>query len=198
MADRFAVIDVETSGLSARRHRLLQIAVVTTDGSGRVLSEWSTYVRRRFAPVGPTEIHGITRSTVRRAPRFSDVMGELVGQLDGATIVAHNAQFDWAFVRRALRRAGYRVPDARRICTLRLSRQLDPERLVRHRLGDLCERYGVPLVNAHDALTDARATAGVLPWLLTAAGDRVITATDGSATEWPRPPTSVGPLRRYW
>ena len=54
------------------------------------------------------------------------------------------------------------------LCTLQLSRQLDPEHTMSHRLGDLCERCGVYLARPHDALADADATAAVLPYLLQA------------------------------
>ncbi len=57
-----------------------------------------------------------------------------------------------------------------RLCTLRMSRRLDPERALSHRLGDVCERYGVALERPHDALGDAAATAAVLPHLLAAHG----------------------------
>lgn len=198
MSERFAVIDVETSGLSARWHRVLQIAVVTTDGSGNIQRRWSSYIRRRYLPVGPTAIHGLTRAKLRNAPRFADVVSELVGELDGAILVAHNVRFDWAFLRRSMLRAGYRPPDVRRFCTLELSRSLDPDRALRHRLGDLCERYQVPLDNAHDALADASATAAVLPHLLTALGGSIDTHSSGDATTWAQPNRPPGLFRRLW
>ena len=57
-----------------------------------------------------------------------------------------------------------------------MSRQLDPERQLSHRLGDVCERYGVTNQRPHDALYDARATAAILPHLLQA--HEVRSATD--------------------
>lgn len=165
----FAVVDVETSGLRPKRHRLLQVAVVTADARGTVLSSWSTYVRPRWwrlARLGPRDVHGITRAMLRDAPRESEVMAELVARLHGSVLTAHNAGFDLAFLRRAARRAGVSLPGAPRLCTLRMSRALDPDRQRSHRLADLCIRYGVEPGRAHDALADAAATAGVLPHLL--------------------------------
>jgi len=75
-----------------------------------------------------------------------------------------------AFLDRAARRTGVPLELGPRLCTLRLSRRLDPERNRSHRLVDLCERYDVPLERAHDALHDATATAAVLPHLLAAHG----------------------------
>ena len=168
---RFAVVDVETSGLSPRRHRILQIAVVLVTGDGAVVDEWSSLVRPSWWRVGPRHIHGLTVRRVRRAPRFRDVAAELVSRLDGAVVVGHNVAFDWAFVTAALQRSGGPGrSEPLRLCTLELSRALDPERTASHRLVDVCQRHGVTLDRAHDALADARATAQLLPRLLAASG----------------------------
>jgi DNA polymerase-3 subunit epsilon len=170
---RFAVIDIETSGLSTRRHRILQIAVVVVD-AGRIVDEWSSLVRLRwrFARVGPRRVHGIDRAMLRGAPRPVDVLAELSRRVDGTVVTAHNIGFDWPFIVRAARRAGIDLPTGRRLCTLRLSRALDPERRLSHRLVDACERYGVANDRPHDALHDARATAQLLPHLLAGLGVR--------------------------
>ena len=170
---RFAVVDVETSGLLASRHRLLQVGVVVTDGAGNVLDRWASLVRptrRVFYRVGPTRLHGIRRRAVRHAPPPAEVLSRLAATIDGAVFVAHNAEFDLAFLRAAAGRAGVTLPIDSSLCTLRLSRQLDPQRQLSHRLGALCERYDVTLVRPHDALADADATAAVLPHLLAAHG----------------------------
>jgi DNA polymerase III subunit epsilon len=166
---RFVVIDVETSGLSARRDRILQVAAVELDSSGAMVNEWSSFVRPRFGRVGPTHVHGLTSASLRSAPAFRVVAPELARQLEGAVVVGHNIDFDWAFVRRSMRRARVPLEPTARLCTLDLSRSLDPDRLMRHKLADICDRLDVPLDNAHDALADARATAQVLRHLLQSA-----------------------------
>jgi DNA polymerase III subunit epsilon len=170
---RFAVVDVETSGLSLRRHRVLQVGVVVVDGTGVVIDRWASLVRPRrrvFHRVGPTRLHGIRRRDVRGAPALADVMQRLIAAVDGTVFVAHNAEFDLAFLRKAATEAGLALPVEHSLCTLRLSRRLDPGRTMSHRLGALCERYEVVLVRPHDALADADATAAVLPHLLAAHG----------------------------
>jgi DNA polymerase-3 subunit epsilon len=190
-AQRFAVIDVETSGLKPAWHRIVQVAVVTALGDGTVVDRWSTLVNPPFGWVGANarRIHGLRAADLRRAPRFAAVAGELVHRLDGAVLCAHNAGFDWAFVRRALRRCGYEAPRAAQLCTMRLSRSLDPERLRPHRLADLCERYGVTLQQAHHAMSDAEATAAVLPHLFAEAGastlDHLAPVLRTGVTVWP-------------
>ncbi len=104
---RYAVVDVETSGLRPKRHRVLQVGVVVVDGNGAVLQRWSSLVRptrRWFYRVGPTHIHGIHRRDVRDAPPAGEVLRRLADSLDGARFVAHNAGFDAAFLRRTAAR----------------------------------------------------------------------------------------------
>ena len=187
---RFAVVDVETSGLSPVDHRILQVAVVEVRGDGTVLDEWTTLVRPSWWRVGPRHIHGLTVRRTWRAPKLAQVAPELVRRLDGRIIVAHNVAFDWPFLERGLRRAGYGPPaEPLRLCTLELSRSLDPERVSSHRLVDACARHGVALERAHDALADARATAQLLPHLLAASAATTLLeltpAVQGSATAWP-------------
>jgi DNA polymerase-3 subunit epsilon len=168
---RFAVVDIETSGLSTRWHRILQIAVVTVEG-GRIVDEWSSLVKLRWPlqRVGPRAVHGIRRADLRGAPSQRDVLRALAVRLDGAVFTAHNVGFDWPFIERAARRSKVTMPPTSRLCTLRMSRSLDPDRQLSHRLTDLCERYGVANDRPHDALYDARATAETLPFLLAGHG----------------------------
>jgi DNA polymerase III subunit epsilon len=171
---RFAVVDLETSGLNTRRHRILQLGMVVVDADGTVVDQWSSLVKLGWPlqRVGPTSIHGITRSTLRGAPRLDDALDELGRRMNGAVFTAHNATFDSDFLSRAVRRrAGddpVRLGLEPRLCTLRMSRRLDPDRQLSHRLGDVCERYGIMLERPHDALGDATATAAILPHLLAA------------------------------
>ena len=170
---RFAVVDVETTGLSLQRDRVLQVGVVVVDAEGSVLSRWESLIRPRnrwFFRVGPTELHGIRRRDVRGAPSLDTVMRHLASDLESAIFVAHNASFDVGFLRKAAAEVDVHLPIEGVLCTLTLSRALDPERTLSHRLGALCERYGVTLIRPHDALADADATAAVLLPLLEAHG----------------------------
>ncbi len=172
----FAVVDLETSGLSTRRHRVLQVGLVTVTAHGEIIDEWSSFVKLRWPlqRVGPTDIHGITRRSLRGAPQLDDTLDELGVRVEGSVLTAHNAAFDAAFLARACRRrpAHDRLRTALDpvLCTLRLSRRLDPDREESHRLADVCARYDVALDRPHDALGDATATAAILPHLLAAHG----------------------------
>lgn len=174
---RFGVVDVETSGLTVGRHRILQIGLVLVEIDPSThhpteIDRWATMVRLRrpWERLGPRRIHGIRRRDLRGAPRTDDALRQLQQHLDGVVFTAHNASFDAGFLEEAARRSGVPLELGPRLCTLRLSRRLDPERSLSHRLADLCARYGVDLDRPHDALEDAIATAAVLPHLLRAHG----------------------------
>ncbi|WP_251443346.1 histone-like nucleoid-structuring protein Lsr2 [Microbacterium sp. USTB-Y] len=156
----FAIIDVETSGLSPKNDRVLELAIVRVDHRGHVVDEWSS----RFNPEGPvgaTHIHGITQADVAHAPLFRDVATSIVPYISGLPIAAHNARFDLSFLRAEFRRAGWDVPWLPAYCTLDGSHHYLPD-LDRRRLADCCWSARVPLHDAHSALGDARATAGLL------------------------------------
>jgi DNA polymerase III subunit epsilon len=101
-ASRLAFVDVETTGSSPARERVTEIGVVRVDvdGASTRVDEWSTLVNPGV-PI-PPEIEwltGITNEMVRAAPPFEAVAQDLIDRLDGAVFVAHNARFDYGFLR---------------------------------------------------------------------------------------------------
>jgi len=156
----FAVVDVETTGLNPELNRVVEIAVVRVDGRGRRIDEWSTRVNPRQY-VGATHIHGLTDADVANAPIFDDIVPQLKGLLESCAVVAHNADFDMAFITHELAAAGWRIADPVVVCTMKESVSHLP-RLGRRRLADCCAACGVELTNAHSALGDARAASLLL------------------------------------
>lgn len=169
----FSVVDLETSGLEAEKHRILQAAVVSLDRRFHERGEWSAYVRPPrvwSADLGPVEIHGIRRRDLLFARGIGANLRRIADLTAGTVVVAHNATFDVAFLRAAARREGIEFAWRGTMCTLDLARRIGDRSLPNHRLATLCERFGVQLDNAHEALADARAAAGILPHLLGALG----------------------------
>lgn len=202
---RYVVLDVETTGLSPSRDRVLELALVTVGATGRVMDEWSTRINPQ-GPVGATHIHGITQADVVNAPVFTDVLADVALRLRGAAVVAHNANFDLAFLRAEFARAGWKMPFLPCLCTLEASTYYLPT-LQRRRLSDCCEAAGVRQGQAHAALGDAKATAGLLQHFMSPQVRPTPRTTDLSLPDaaahvvWPTEPHSEplligGPDRR--
>ncbi|SCK52391.1 DNA polymerase-3 subunit epsilon [Streptomyces sp. WMMB 322] len=156
----WALVDVETSGLWPRHHRVLSVAVITVNRQGEQTGEFSTLVNPGCDP-GPVHIHGLTPDRLRGAPRFEEVADHIGTLLKDRVMVAHNAQFDYDFLAHEFARARSWIPVSRRLCTLALNRQLGTSS-VDLALGSLAGHYGIPQHKAHDALDDARVLSGVL------------------------------------
>lgn len=156
----WALIDVETSGLMARRDRVLSIAVVTIGPDGEQIEEFSTLLNPGCDP-GPVHVHGLTADRLSGAPTFAQVAGRIGSLLQDRVLVAHNAQFDYDFLAYEFARARMWLPVSQRLCTLALNRQVDPP-TDDMKLGTLAAHYGVPQTQAHDALDDTRVLAGIL------------------------------------
>ncbi|MEV7276986.1 TerD family protein [Streptomyces sp. NPDC093111] len=160
-AHDWALVDVETSGLVARRDRILSVAVVTLGPDGTPTEEFSTLVDPGpGCDPGPVHIHGLTVERLRGAPAFAEVAERIGALLRDRVMVAHNAQFDYDFLAHEFARAGLALPVARRLCTLALNRRVEPptDDLT---LASLAAHYGVAQTRAHDAVDDTRVLAGI-------------------------------------
>lgn len=168
---KFAIVDIETTGLKFDRDQILQIAVVLQDWTATPATVWSTYVRPSQwwnRDLGPRHVHGISRRHLVFAPSAEKALRTFADLTKDRIIVAHNADFDTKFLRAAAQIHDIDLEWAGVVCTLNLSRQLDPQRQQTHKLATLCEKYGVTLEQAHHAEFDARATAELLTHLLAA------------------------------
>jgi DNA polymerase-3 subunit epsilon len=119
------------------------------------VDEWSTLVNPGV-PIPPViqALTGITDAMVRDAPAFAAVADEVAARTADAVFVAHNARFDYGFLKHAFARLG-RAFSARVLCTVKLSRRLCPE-APKHSLDSVIERHGLPVDGRHRALGDAR------------------------------------------
>lgn len=156
-APRVCFVDVETTGSSPARERVTEVGVVTVDRDGDALrvAEWSTLVNPGVPIPGEIQwLTGITNEMVRAAPRFDEIAPALFDRLQDAVFVAHNARFDYGFLKAEFARAGlaWRAPT---LCTVRLARLLYPDRGP-HSLDAIVARFGLEGEQRHRALGDAR------------------------------------------
>lgn len=162
---RFAVVDVETTGLFPACDRIVELAVDIVDRRGARLDGFETLVNPE-RDMGATHIHGITAEMAKGAPRFGDIAGDLLAWLGAGSIwVGHNVAFDIRFIKEELGRVGLVLPPTPVLCTLSLARQLYPD-LGSHRLECVCQHLGIPCLGHHAARTDVATTAALLGQLL--------------------------------
>ncbi len=147
-------LDLETTGLSPRDDGITEIGAVILE-EGKPAREWTTLVRPpRPIPPEIARMTGITNEMVRDAPSFTEVAPQLAALLEGALLVAHNARFDYGFLKQAFAREGVSF-FAPTLCTARLARELEPD-LESAGLDALSARYGLSGSDRHRALGDAR------------------------------------------
>ena len=165
----FAVVDCETTGVNPATDRILQVAAVIVNGTGKVVDEFHT-VDRPESPEeyehGAEHIHGISQEQVRNGMPLREALERLWDISDGNVFTAHNARFDISFLRAESERVGIAPRVDSHIDTLALARRIDAEKSRRHSLDALCEHYGIERERAHDAKADATATAELLIHLM--------------------------------
>jgi ATP-dependent DNA helicase DinG len=160
---KFAVLDFETTGMSADTDAVIQAGLVMVDGeTGEARVAVSTLVRPdRPIPAWITRLTGISDADVADAPPLEDVVAQMVPLLDDAVLVAHNAAFDIRFLQAALDRCGYLPFAGRMIDTVDLARLAFPT-MPGYRLETLTQALGIRHERAHRADHDAAATASLL------------------------------------
>lgn len=160
----FLVVDTETTGGSATANRVIDVAVFHVR-DGIILDRFHSLVNPgRPIPGWITMLTGIDDAMVKDAPRFEDIAGPLAALLGRGVFAAHNAGFDFNFLKCEFERAGRRW-DAEALCTVRLARHLLPD-LPSRSLGALCDHLLIDIENRHRAHGDAEATVYVLKHLL--------------------------------
>lgn len=160
----FAVVDIETTGGSARLERITEIAIYLHDGTA-IVDEYTTLINPdRNIPYFITSLTGITNEMVEEAPRFFEVAKKIVEMTEGNTFVAHNARFDYNFLRQEFRMLGYNFKRPI-LDTVSMSRKLLPGHSS-YSLGNLCKDLGIVINGRHRASGDALATVRLLELLL--------------------------------
>ena len=160
----YAIVDIETTGGKASFEKITEIAIYIHDGK-KIVDEFSSLINPgRMIPSFITRLTGIDNEMVRNAPKFFEVAKIIVEITEGMTFVAHNAQFDYSFVREEFKSLGYTY-SRDYLCTVKLSRKLIPG-FRSYSLGNLCNNLGIQIENRHRAAGDALATVKLFERLL--------------------------------
>lgn len=155
-----AVIDFETTGLSADYDRVVEVSVVRVELGGKKRTlVLDTLVNPRRS-VSATEIHGITDGMVKKAPEFKDIWPAMHAALSGCVVAAYNAYFDIRFLTAEAQRAGD-VVQVPYFCLMYVRSLIGVGE--RCRLDVACQHHGIRLNDAHRSARDAMATAELVP-----------------------------------
>jgi DNA polymerase III subunit epsilon len=160
----YAIIDIETTGGSARIEKITEIAIYLHDGN-QITGEFVSLVNpERNIPWFITNLTGITNEMVEDAPRFYEIARTIVELTEGRTFVAHNAKFDYSFIRQEFKSLGFNY-NRNILDTVALSRKLFPG----HRsysLGNICRDLSISINGRHRAAGDALATVKLFEMLV--------------------------------
>lgn len=160
---RFAIIDIETTGLHAAREKITEIAILLHDGF-QVTGRFASLVHpERKIPYRITQLTGINDQMVAGAPKFYEIARKIIEMTEGAVIVGHNVNFDYSFLRAEYKSLGYDY-QREKLDTVKLSRKLIPGQ-PSYSLGKLCKALNISNTARHRAEGDAEATARLFEML---------------------------------
>ncbi len=160
----FAIIDLETSGLSPSASHIIEIAVIRMNPAGKITDRFETLIKPPDGNVGRPDIHLINESDIKSAPTFSEVAGNILASLNNCIVVAHNAKFEEGFLAAEFSRAAIEVPHIPAIDTMWLAQmELD---IFNYKLPTVLSHYGHTIKDAHTAMGDVVSIAKFLPQLL--------------------------------
>jgi DNA polymerase-3 subunit epsilon len=160
----YAIVDIETTGGYAENHRITEIAIYHHNGI-EVTDHFHALINPgRNIPHYISGLTGITTEMVLDAPPFEDIAEDIFRLIEGRVFVAHNAHFDYSFLKKEFEQVGI-TWQTKKLCTVRLSRKIIPG-LRSYSLGSLAESLGIKILNRHRAGGDAEATVKVFNTLL--------------------------------
>jgi DNA polymerase-3 subunit epsilon len=149
----YAIVDTETTGLSASHGQIIEIGILRVE-NGEVTKTLKTLINPgRLLSHTIRGITGITDEELAEAPSFEDKAEEIFEMLEGAILVAHNARFDYSFIKSEFARLE-RKYTAKTLCTVKLSRLMFPEQPY-HNLDSVIGAHGLSIESRHRAFDDA-------------------------------------------
>jgi len=147
-----AFVDIETTGSHFERDRITEVGIKSLiDGQVDV---WESLINpQAFIPQNIQSLTGIRPEMVSQQPPFAELATEIARELEGKIFVAHNARFDYGFLKASFKRVGIDFKP-KVLCTVKLSRLLFPQQ-ARHNLDTIISAHGLQISSRHRALGDA-------------------------------------------
>ncbi|PKP32058.1 MAG: DNA polymerase III subunit epsilon [Bacteroidetes bacterium HGW-Bacteroidetes-16] len=166
---QYAIVDIETTGLSPSTEKITEIAILIHDGT-KVTETFSTLINPEMKiPYRITQMTGINNRMVEDAPKFYEVAKKIVEITEDRIIVGHNVRFDYSFIRNEYKSLGYEY-QRQTLDTIKLCRKLIPGQ-PSYGLGNLCKSLKIENHARHRAEGDAMATTRLFELLLSIEGE---------------------------
>ena len=154
----FSVLDVETTGLSARNNRVIEIGIVKVKNL-KITDRFQSFVNPGCEiPYFITQLTGITNEDIFDAPNFGSLLKEINNFIGNTVISGHNLSFDDSFLTYEFIRNNHEPLNNDKVCTLKIARRLYPS-LRSKSLSSVTSYLKLKNSNAHRALGDAEVTA---------------------------------------
>lgn len=148
-----AFVDVETTGTSYNNDKIIDIGIIRTE-NGKIVETFESLIDpQTYLPEQIVSLTGILPKDLEKAPTFYSIKDKVENLLEKAVFVAHNADFDYRFVKNELKRCGVKL-NSKRLCTVKLSRLLYPK-FKRHNLDSLILRHKLKNLARHRGFGDA-------------------------------------------
>ena len=174
---QYAIVDIETTGLSPSTEKITEIAILIHDGT-KVVETFSTLINPEMKiPYRITQMTGINNRMVEDAPKFYEVAKKIVEITEDRIIVGHNVRFDYGFIRSEYKSLGYEY-QRQTLDTIKLCRKLIPGQ-PSYGLGNLCKSLKIDNHARHRAEGDALATTRLFELLLSLEGEPEKTNLNG-------------------
>ncbi|KQT22180.1 DNA polymerase III subunit epsilon [Chryseobacterium sp. Leaf404] len=152
----YSIIDIESNGAGFRKECIIDIAIFKYDGH-KIVDQFISLVNPE-SDITPfvQKLTNISPKMVKTAPKFHELAKRVVEITEGTTLVGHNIDFDYRMLRQSFQRLGYEFK-INTLDTIPLAKKLIPDE-VSYSLQKLVKSLGIPIINAHRAEGDARAT----------------------------------------
>ncbi len=149
-----AFVDIETTGSSPNGDRIIEIGILRVENNEVVRTYQTLLNPQDHVPPFILDMTGIDPTDLKKAPTFREAMEDIYEILEGCVFVAHNARFDYGFLRNEFKRNRYTYT-ANVVCSVKLSRMLFPEHHL-HNLDAIIDRFCIECENRHRAFDDAK------------------------------------------
>ena len=176
LMDDYVVFDIETTGLSVKKNKIIEIGAVKVSG-GKITDRFSSFIN----PLEPISykietLTGISDDMVMDAPLIKDILHKFLEFSKGCVLVAHNAEFDTGFIKNEANKqklsCEFTIVD-----TVSLARILIPQ-ISRYKLNNVAKALNIPLKNHHRAVDDAECTADIFVKFIKMLKDRDVNTLD--------------------